>query len=188
MFDGLYEFCQLSSGGSVASAVKLNKQVRIHDWVLGLLLLIPSCEVKKHWNLFHCLNSGSRHCNQLGGGTPSRKEERSIRLLLRQRHCSCHSWTPQVPPGNFHWELANDCKTTHLFLQRVLYIDIDIHHGDGVEEAFYTTDRVMTVSFHKYGEYFPGTGDLRCDSSISPWWLKKPLLKSLNNMNNMSYF
>ena len=48
--------------------------------------------------------------------------------------------------------------------QRVLYIDIDIHHGDGVEEAFYTTDRVMTVSFHKYGEYFPGTGDLRCAS------------------------
>ncbi|KAI8846436.1 histone deacetylase 1 [Chytridium lagenaria] len=34
---------------------------------------------------------------------------------------------------------------------RVLYIDIDIHHGD---------DRVMTVSFHKYGEYFPGTGDI----------------------------
>uniref|UniRef100_A0A8C1L2G9 Histone deacetylase n=1 Tax=Cyprinus carpio TaxID=7962 RepID=A0A8C1L2G9_CYPCA len=48
-----------------------------------------------------------------------------------------------------------------MYHQRVLYIDIDIHHGDGVEEAFYTTDRVMTVSFHKYGEYFPGTGDLR---------------------------
>lgn len=45
--------------------------------------------------------------------------------------------------------------------QRVLYIDIDVHHGDGVEEAFYTTDRVMTVSFHKYGEFFPGTGELR---------------------------
>lgn len=42
---------------------------------------------------------------------------------------------------------------------RVLYIDIDIHHGDGVQEAFYLTDRVMTVSFHKYGNYFfPGTG------------------------------
>ncbi len=49
----------------------------------------------------------------------------------------------------------------HRYHQRVLYVDIDIHHGDGVEEAFYTTDRVMTVSFHKYGEYFPGTGDLR---------------------------
>ena len=51
--------------------------------------------------------------------------------------------------------------------KRVLYIDIDIHHGDGVEEAFYTTDRVMTVSFHKFGPgttdrvpFFPGTGDL----------------------------
>ncbi|XP_057309301.1 histone deacetylase 3-like isoform X1 [Hydractinia symbiolongicarpus] len=44
---------------------------------------------------------------------------------------------------------------------RVLYIDIDIHHGDGVQEAFYLTDRVMTVSFHKYGNFFfPGTGDM----------------------------
>jgi len=39
------------------------------------------------------------------------------------------------------------------FHARVLYIDIDIHHGDGVEEAFYTTDRVMTVSFHKFGDF-----------------------------------
>jgi len=43
---------------------------------------------------------------------------------------------------------------------RVLYIDIDIHHGDGVEEAFYSTDRVMSVSFHKYGNFFPGTGNI----------------------------
>ncbi|KAK9028390.1 hypothetical protein V6N11_068195 [Hibiscus sabdariffa] len=44
---------------------------------------------------------------------------------------------------------------------RVLYVDIDVHHGDGVEEAFYTTDRVMTVSFHKFGDFFPGTGHIR---------------------------
>jgi len=44
---------------------------------------------------------------------------------------------------------------------RVLYIDIDVHHGDGVQEAFYLTDRVFTVSFHKYGDnFFPGTGDM----------------------------
>lgn len=44
---------------------------------------------------------------------------------------------------------------------RVLYIDIDVHHGDGVQEAFYLTDRVMTVSFHRYGNlFFPGTGDM----------------------------
>ncbi|KAG6398520.1 hypothetical protein SASPL_139984 [Salvia splendens] len=48
-----------------------------------------------------------------------------------------------------------------VLMQRVLYVDIDIHHGDGVEEAFYITDRVMTVSFHKFGDYFPGTGDIR---------------------------
>ena len=47
------------------------------------------------------------------------------------------------------------------FYPRVMYIDIDVHHGDGVQEAFYNTDRVMTVSFHKYGDgFFPGTGDL----------------------------
>ena len=50
---------------------------------------------------------------------------------------------------------------SHRYHTRVLYIDIDVHHGDGVEEAFYTTDRVMTCSFHKYGEFFPGTGELR---------------------------
>lgn len=44
---------------------------------------------------------------------------------------------------------------------RVVYIDIDAHHGDGVEEAFYTTNRVMTVSFHKYGNFFPGSGALK---------------------------
>ena len=42
------------------------------------------------------------------------------------------------------------------YYQRVLYVDIDIHHGDGVEEAFYTTDRVMTCSLHKFRDYFPG--------------------------------
>lgn len=57
------------------------------------------------------------------------------------------------------------CNRYH---QRVLYIDIDVHHGDGVEEAFYTTDRVMTCSFHKFGEFFPGTGDIKvCDSLLA---------------------
>ena len=57
--------------------------------------------------------------------------------------------------------LLSNASPVYRYHQRVLYVDIDIHHGDGVEEAFYTTDRVMTCSFHKYGEYFPGTGDLR---------------------------
>lgn len=40
-------------------------------------------------------------------------------------------------------------------------MDIDVHHGDGVEEAFYLTNRVMTLSFHEYGDdFFPGSGCL----------------------------
>ncbi|XP_023850467.1 probable histone deacetylase 1-B [Salvelinus sp. IW2-2015] len=111
VFDGLFEFCQLSTGGSVAGAVKLNKQ---------------QTDIAINW---------------AGGLHHAKKSEASG---------FCY---------------VNDIVLAILELlkyhQRVLYIDIDIHHGDGVEEAFYTTDRVMTVSFHKYGEYFPGTGDLR---------------------------
>ncbi|CAG2063655.1 unnamed protein product [Timema podura] len=111
VFDGLYEFCQLSSGGSVAAAVKLNKQ---------------SAEI--------CINWG-------GGLHHAKKSE-----------ASGFCYVNDIVLG-----ILELLKYHH----RVLYIDIDVHHGDGVEEAFYTTDRVMTVSFHKYGEYFPGTGDLR---------------------------
>ncbi|XP_078235980.1 histone deacetylase 1 isoform X1 [Pogona vitticeps] len=111
VFDGLFEFCQLSTGGSVASAVKLNKQ---------------QTDIAVNW---------------AGGLHHAKKSEASG---------FCY---------------VNDIVLAILELlkyhQRVLYVDIDIHHGDGVEEAFYTTDRVMTASFHKYGEYFPGTGDLR---------------------------
>ena len=111
VFDGMYEFCQLSTGGSVAGAVKLNKQ---------------AADIAVNW---------------AGGLHHAKKSEASG---------FCY---------------VNDIVLAILELlkyhQRVLYVDIDIHHGDGVEEAFYTTDRVMTVSFHKYGEYFPGTGDLR---------------------------
>lgn len=45
--------------------------------------------------------------------------------------------------------------------ERVMYIDIDVHHGDGVEEAFLENDRVLTCSLHKYGDgFFPDTGSL----------------------------
>lgn len=45
---------------------------------------------------------------------------------------------------------------------RVLYVDIDMHHGDGVDEAFCQSDRVFTLSLHKFGEsFFPGTGHPR---------------------------
>ncbi|KAK5690251.1 histone deacetylase [Elasticomyces elasticus] len=111
VFDGLFEFCGISAGGSMEGAARLNR---------------GKCETAVNWagGLHHAKKSeasGFCYINDIVLG---------ILELLR-----------------FH--------------PRVLYIDIDVHHGDGVEEAFYTTDRVMTVSFHKYGEYFPGTGELR---------------------------
>ncbi len=43
--------------------------------------------------------------------------------------------------------------------KRVAYIDIDAHHGDGVQHAFYSTDQVLTISVHQSGHtIFPGTG------------------------------
>jgi acetoin utilization protein AcuC len=44
-------------------------------------------------------------------------------------------------------------------VSRVMYLDIDAHHGDGVQWAFYEDPRVLTASFHQDGRtLFPGTG------------------------------
>jgi acetoin utilization protein AcuC len=50
------------------------------------------------------------------------------------------------------WLLDNGCE-------RVGYVDVDVHHGDGVQAIFYEDPRVMTVSLHETPAYlFPGTG------------------------------
>merc|ERR1711939_1057076 len=110
VFDGLFEYCSISAGGSMEGAARLSRD---------------KCDIAINWagGLHHAKKSeatGFCYVNDIVLG---------ILELLR-----------------YH--------------PRVLYIDIDIHHGDGVEEAFYSTDRVMTASFHKFGDYFPGTGDL----------------------------
>ena len=110
VFDGLWEYCQIAAGGSLAGATRLND------------------------------GESQTVINWAGGLHHAKRSEASGFCYI------------------------NDCVLAILELlkvhARVLYVDIDIHHGDGVEEAFYTTDRVMTASFHKYGDYFPGTGDV----------------------------
>ncbi len=45
--------------------------------------------------------------------------------------------------------------------RRVAYVDIDAHHGDGVQFGFYDTDQVLTISIHETGQtLFPGTGNV----------------------------
>ena len=50
------------------------------------------------------------------------------------------------------WLLANGAR-------KVAYVDVDAHHGDGVEHIFYDDPRVLTISLHETGQMlFPGTG------------------------------
>jgi len=43
--------------------------------------------------------------------------------------------------------------------ERVAYVDLDVHHGDGVQAAFYADPRVLTISLHEHPRFlFPGTG------------------------------
>jgi acetoin utilization protein AcuC len=43
--------------------------------------------------------------------------------------------------------------------QRIAYVDVDVHHGDGVQAAFYHDPRVLTISLHEHpATLFPGTG------------------------------
>ena len=50
------------------------------------------------------------------------------------------------------WLLANGAE-------KVAYVDVDAHHGDGVEKIFYDDPRVLTISLHETGQMlFPGTG------------------------------
>jgi acetoin utilization protein AcuC len=50
------------------------------------------------------------------------------------------------------WLLANGAT-------KVAYVDVDVHHGDGVQAVFYDDPRVLTISLHETGQMlFPGTG------------------------------
>jgi acetoin utilization protein AcuC len=44
-------------------------------------------------------------------------------------------------------------------VERIAYVDVDVHHGDGPQAIFYEDPRVLTISIHESGRYlFPGTG------------------------------
>ena len=52
---------------------------------------------------------------------------------------------------------SGGCSTTAR--EQVAYVDVDVHHGDGVERMFYDDPRVLTISLHETGQMlFPGTG------------------------------
>ncbi|GAB5356159.1 hypothetical protein AAMO2058_000267200 [Amorphochlora amoebiformis] len=140
VFDGLFKYCQLYTGGSIGGARKLNQ---------------GNADICVNW---------------AGGLHHAKKSEASGFCYI------------------------NDIVLAILELltyhHRVLYVDIDIHHGDGVEEAFYNTDRVMTASFHKYGEYFPGTGGVK-DIGVNKgkkYSINFPLMDGIDDQSYQSIF
>jgi len=141
VFDGLYEYCQAYTGGSISGAARLNQ---------------GCSDIVLNWS---------------GGMHHAKKGEASG---------FCY---------------VNDIVLAILELlkvhPRVLYIDIDIHHGDGVEEAFYLTNRVMTLSFHQAGgNFFPGTGHINDMGAKSGknYSLNFPLLAGMDDASYESIF
>lgn len=88
-------------------------------------------------------------------------------LILSGDACFCFN-----PVGGFHHAMrsraggfcyVNDIAIAIIKMletaNRIAYIDIDVHHGDGLQDAFYSDPRVLTISIHESGRsLFPGTG------------------------------
>lgn len=77
-------------------------------------------------------------------------------------HGGWHHGKPDMAAGFCY---INDAVLCILELRKtfdkVLYFDIDLHHGDGVESAFIYTDKVYCASIHKYATgFYPGTGNV----------------------------
>ncbi|KAJ6252033.1 histone deacetylase rpd3 [Anaeramoeba flamelloides] len=141
IFENMFEFSQISAGGSVAGAIKLNNNL---------------ADIAINW-------AGGLH----------------------------HAKSKQASGFCYINDIVLGILELLKFFPRVLYIDIDIHHGDGVEEAFYKTDRVMTCSFHKYGDgYFPGTGNIK-DTGLDNgkyYSVNYPLLDGIYEKEYIEYF
>ncbi|GMM57595.1 histone deacetylase [Maudiozyma humilis] len=66
--------------------------------------------------------------------------------------------------------------------QKISYVDFDLHHGDGVDNAFKFSNSIQTISLHLYeGGFFPGTGGL--DSNKPPNRINIPLLHGFDDDN-----
>jgi histone deacetylase 1/2 len=127
-FEGVFEFCSISAGGSIGECIP--RVISLYSYVSSSFLSAAAQRIAN--------GAADIAINWAGGLHHAKKREASGFCYINDIVLGILELLRTFP--------------------RVLYIDIDVHHGDGVEEAFYTTDRVLTCSFHKYGEFFPGTG------------------------------
>jgi acetoin utilization protein AcuC len=129
------------------------------------------------------LASAGRHVNGFGLGTPDnpifpRMHEASALVAGATRRAAEAVWLGEVDravniAGGLHHAMPdrasgfcvyNDpavaiTRILELGAERVAYVDIDVHHGDGVQHVFYDDPRVLTISLHESPRtLFPGTG------------------------------
>ncbi|MEA1994176.1 MAG: acetoin utilization protein AcuC [Euryarchaeota archaeon] len=117
-----------------------------------------------------------KNLDRYGFGTPDNPVfkniyESSLYYVGASVQCSEYPQAFNISGGLHHakWDRAsgfcvfNDCVVLIKKLleenERVAYIDIDTHHGDGVQDAFYNDPHVLFISIHEGPRYlFPGTG------------------------------
>ncbi len=118
-----------------------------------------------------------KNLEMYGFGTPDNPHfenvyESSIHYVGASAQCSEYDHAFNISGGLHHakWDKAsgfcvfNDCVVAIKKLleshEKVAYIDIDTHHGDGVQETFYDDPNVLFISLHESGKFiFPGTGN-----------------------------
>jgi acetoin utilization protein AcuC len=101
-------------------------------WVVGASLAAARAVV----------SGGAHHAFNPAGGLHHAGRARASGFCIYNDVAVAVAWIRQQRP---HW--------------RVLYVDVDVHHGDGVQEIFWEDPQVLTISFHESGDFlFPGTG------------------------------
>lgn len=119
VFDNLFEFCQIYAGGTLGN-VKITEGLRLRSILkLSKLFFIFFLDAARRLNHKTC----DIAINWAGGLHHAKKCEASGFCYIN--------------------DLVLGILELLKYHARVLYIDIDVHHGDGVEEAFYFTDRFM---------------------------------------------
>ncbi|XP_065907648.1 histone deacetylase 8-like [Dysidea avara] len=123
-------------------------------------------ELEQHGIAYDCplFKGVYDYCSLVGGASIT-----AAKCLLQKEATVAINWY-----GGWHHagrdEAGGHCYCNDIVLailkleegfQRILYIDLDLHHGDAVENAFSFSRNVMTVSFHKYeAGFYPGTGSV----------------------------
>ncbi|KAK4047160.1 hypothetical protein OIV83_005612 [Microbotryomycetes sp. JL201] len=150
MFDELSEYVQLVAGASIEAADLLRKE---------------EADIVINWH-------GGRHHARRGQASGFCYVQDIVLAILKLRDPlpgTSRAGTVKVEETGSVSESGRDerdndssSKTTHLRrITKVMYIDLDLHHGDGVEEAFLSTASVLTLSVHNHAPgFFPSTGSL----------------------------